>query len=568
MTCRLLLAAVLGLVLVLRPEAALADEPTTAADVTEPGRSLARAVRVALGSGDEGKRTLALLLDATPSLKGAGFEAVLAAELAAALEARPKLSVALAVAGDKKGWRVGPTRDADALLAEVTAVMAGAKDNFRNLYADARRVASMLARRSGARELVLVSLDNGDAEDDVEGTASTLSRLRVRTSCITSEAYVADSYYVSGTRTVPRGVTLGAGDAPYVVMPWGWLFQQTIANETSPSGYAHYGLTRLAAASGGRIFLYSPPSGSHTCAYYGSCMFCNEDHQPDDASFQTHRLTQLAPPALARSKAGAAMARDPWFRAMLDAWAQASKAGLVRSKPSVKIAGGGVKPERRTGGRWAPLLGNTSGWKRLAGKADKSRKQCDGIIASLRAAMEDIGDEQGNPRYRAMCDFTLAMLHVTRTNLVAYAAFCREVAPKQLGREPYPFEAPELSPTLEGRRVAGLSYTPMSLCHGVRPFFALRLPGGADWREELESLDRVVTGYMRRYGHTPYAMALRHQGIARFTFTYRGVAGTPPPRPKPTSGSERETTETGRPSRGPGGSSSGGGSSGPTTGGG
>lgn len=547
---------------------AAAEEAPTAADVTEPGRSLARAVRVALGSSETGKRTVVFLVDPTPSLKAAGFAEVFAAELAPALAAAPKLQVGLVLATDAKGWTVAPTRDAAALGTALTDALAAAKANFRNVYASARRVGSLLAKRTGARELVLVVLDNGDTEDDVAGTASALARLKVRTSCVTTEAYLADSYYLSSKRTVPRGVSLGSGDAPWVTLPWGWLFQQTVANETTPSGYAHYGLTRLAAATDGRVFLYTAPGGSHTCAYFGSCMFClNNDHQPSDEAFQTHRLKQLAPTAAGRKDAGSMLARDPWFRAMLTAWDQAAKAGLTRSKPSVRVAGGRLKPERRTDGRWESLLGSPSGWKRLAGKADKTRAQCDKIIAALRKTMEGIGDENGNARCRAMCDFTLAMLHVTRANLVAYAAFCREVGPQQLGRDARAIEPPELSPVIEGRQIAGISYTPMVLCHGVRPFFHLRLPGGDAWRQELEALDEVVAGFMRRYGHTPYAMALRHQGIARFTYTYRGTGGTPPPRPKANSRSDNETTETGRPNRS-GGSSSGGGSSGPTTGGG
>lgn len=554
------------LMLVLAGGTALADEAPTAADVTEPGRSLERAVRVALGATEKSKRTLVFLLDPTPSVKTAGFEAVLTRALAPALDTQPALSVALAVAGDKKGWRLAPSRDAGKILEVVHEVLAEAKPNFRNLYGDARRLGSMLAKRSGRRELVIVSLDNGDAEDDVESTAAALARLKVRTSCITSEVYVADSYYLSGTRTVPRGMTLGSGDAPYVTLPWGWLFQSVIANETTPSGYAYYGLTHLAAATDGRVFLYTAPGGSHRCAYYGNCPVCPEDHQPTDEAFQPHRLKLLAPPAGTRSKAGALMARDPWFRAMLKAWGQAAKAGLVRSKPSVKVAGGGVKPERRVQGRWVPLVGSLSGWKRLADKSDKTRVACEKVIASLSSQMESIGDEQGQPRYRAMCDFTLAMLHVTKANLVAYSAFCREVAPALLGREPYVFEPPEVSPVVEGRRVAGISCQPLSLCHGVGPLRALRLPGGAAWQAELDALDKIVTGFMRRYGHTPYAMALRHQGLARFTFTYRGTPTIVPP-PKPKSRTQNETTETGRPNRA-GGAASGGGSGSPTTGGG
>ena len=43
-------------------------------------------------------------------------------------------------------------------------------------------------------------------------------------------------------------------------VPWGWLFQQSVANQTVPGGFASFGLTRIATASGGRIFLFFPAS--------------------------------------------------------------------------------------------------------------------------------------------------------------------------------------------------------------------------------------------------------------------------------------------------------------------
>ena len=558
-TCCLLLACA----------SARADEPTSAAQVTEPGRTMTRALDIVLrGSGEaDAKRTLVILVDPTPSLRAAGFSDLLERALAKAKGENPKRALALGIVGDKDTLRVTPTRDTGAVLAAVRASLEKPADGFRNVYEHVRRVASLLARRSGSRELFLVSLENGDGEDDLEATASALSRLHVHCSVLTTEAYLADSFYVSGSRAVPRGLTPGAGDAPYVTLPWGWLFQQAIANETTPSGFAHYGLTRLAAASGGKVFLYAAPAGTHRCAIYGSCPFCAEDHQPRDEAFRSHRLDPLAPPADSRHDAGARLAHDPWFRAVLSAWAAASKEGLVRSRPSVRIAGGGVKPERRQTRSWAPLFGSPSGFGRLASKADKLAKTCDRILAALETDMGRIAEGEGSPRYRAYADYTRAMLYLTRTNLVGYAAWCREIAPKLLGKEPYEFEPPEIQPLIEGRRVAGVSYTPLSLCHGVAPFGVLELPGGKAFRAELDQLDDVLTPYMRRYAHTPYGMALRHQGIARFYFTYRGTV-TPTPRPKVGSTQEAETTEPGRPSRSGSPSSGGTSSGGATTGGG
>jgi len=564
-----ILLLILLVLLAARP-APCKDAPArrTAAEVTEPaGACTAPSDVVLAGGATPQRRTLVLLVDPSPALRGAGFAAALEGALAKVpWPERPGLTIGLALTTDKKGMHVAPGRDPAPLVAAVTEALKGAKDSFRDVYAAAARTATAMARRGGARDLVIVSLTNGDTETDLEGALKSVRRSKVRASCITHEAMVADSYYLSGTRSVPRGVALGSGDAPYVTLPWGWLFQQTIANETTPSGYAPYGLTRFAAATGGRVFLYAPPSSAHRCAYYGFCPFCGEDHQPRGEDFQTQRLRALAPSARSRAKTGASMARDPWLRAVTKTWTAAAKAGLLRSRPSVRLTAGGVRPERRVHTAWLPLLGSSLAFARLATKADKARKDCERLIAGLQADMAKIEAGRGSPRYHAFADFTFTMLHVTHANLLAFSSWCRDVAPVLLDRREGPPDAPEVTSVLVDRRVAGVSYTPMSLCHGVTPFRALHLPGGAAWEAELERLDRVVTATMRRYAHTPYALALRHQGLARFTFTYRGKATPLPPRPKPGSTSAKPTTETGRPNRA--GGSTGGGSSAPTTGGG
>ena len=99
----------------------------------------------------------------------------------------------------------------------------------------------------------------------------------------------------------------------------------------------------------------------------------------------------------------------------------------------------------------------------------------------------------------------------------------------------------------------------------MRPFLALDLPGGDAFRRELEALDSVVEPFLERYEHTPFAVALRRSGIARFHPTFLG-SGAPPPRLRPRSSTlEDPLTERGRATRpdAAGGSRP---SSGPTTG--
>jgi hypothetical protein len=127
-------------------------------------------------------------------------------------------------------------------------------------------------------------------------------------------------------------------------------------------------------------------------------------------------------------------------------------------------------------------------------------------------------------------------------------------------------QPPEI-PAVDGdQRPVGIGFGNFGLCHGVKPFFEVELPGGKALRPELERLDALFSAYEERYGRSQFGAALRHNGIARFWVTFPGNV-TRPPRVRPKSGSDPggAVTPT-RPQRnGPGG---GGGATGPTTGGG
>ena len=170
------------------------------------------------------------------------------------------------------------------------------------------------------------------------------------------------------------------------------------------------------------------------------------------------------------------------------------------------------------------------------------------------------------PRALAAAHYTRVLLQLTRVNLLTFAAWCRDVAPAQFagGEAPLPPEVP----VVDGdQRPVGIGYSTFCLCHGVRPFLAVELPGGAALRSELEQLDALFTAFDSRYGRTQFGTALRQNGIAQFWVTYPGV---PPKGPRHRQKSNPESQGPISPRRPPreGGGSSSGGTSGPTTGGG
>jgi hypothetical protein len=80
----------------------------------------------------------------------------------------------------------------------------------------------LLAQRPGARSILLLTLENGDAEDDLDGTAARLEQVHVQVHIVASEAYVADSYWAErGWEKSPRGTKLTGGDSGMIDLPWG-----------------------------------------------------------------------------------------------------------------------------------------------------------------------------------------------------------------------------------------------------------------------------------------------------------------------------------------------------------
>lgn len=546
--------------------AAAAQAPATAAAITEPGRDLLRPLQMFLGGGDPAvDRSLVIVLDPTAALAAAGFADALDRALADNAAALRQTRLGLGILGEKGCMVLAPGRDFARVAQEVRTRLLRPGAQFQDVDADLRTAAAALAGAAGDRELLLVTFDNGDVENDLEQTVQALLRAKVRLTVISSEACVADSYWAARPyQDKPRGTELVGGDSAVIDLPWGWLFQVTVANEVTPAGYAPYALNRLAAASGGRVHLYAAASDTvHRCTIYDACLFCSGDHQPQDESLQEPRLRQLAPSTLSRQDALVELGRDPYFRAVVRTWRRAAQEGLLRSQPPVKLQATSATPDRQRPGRDLDLMSSLS-LSRHQKRAEQAAAIARELGEQLQQELDRIGQSATLQREEAAAQFTRVMLQLTRVNLLVFAVWCRDVAPAQLERDAPTPPPPELPIVPPGERPRGIAFSNFVLCHGVQPFFAVELPGGAALRPDLDRLDALMTAFMQRYGHTPFAFALRHMGIAHFSFTYPGIAGTVP-RQRPKSGADANPVTPRRPTRAGGGSS--GGSSGPTTGG-
>lgn len=546
---------------------ALAQAPPTAASVTEAGRSLARPLDIVVGAAphEADERTLVVVLDPSPALAGAGFADAFAAAVAANTKVLQQTAIALVVVGEK-GTAVAPTHDHDQVVRAIAARLQQPGDEMRNVYTSVREAAGVLAGRKGDRTLLVVALENGDVEDDVEQTVAALQKARVRVEMLTSEATLADSYWAERPYLdKPRGAVMTGPDGPSIDVPWGWLFQIDSANETTPAGFAPWGYSRLAASTGGRVFLHaSSAETSHKCGTYSQCLFCNGDHTPPDDDWDSVLVAKMAPLVGSRAESLAEMGGDPSYRAMMATWRASAQAGLVALEPPVKISGKTAASERPRPGRDLRLT-DTASFARTAKNAEQAAEKAKQLGDALAAELARIAPEETKPRHLAAAQYTVVMLQLTRVNLLTFAAWCRDVAPKHFDGAGAALLAPEI-PAVDGdRRPVGIGFDNLSLCHGVRPFFATELPGGALLRTELERLDALYLGYQVRWGRCQFGLLLRHNSIARFWPTFPAVAG-PLPRVRPKSDNEPKGPVTPRrpPRAGGGGTGS---SGGPVTGG-
>lgn len=511
-------------------------------------------------------RTVLLVVDPSEALASAQFVPAVQKAIADNRASLGKTRIGLGIVGAKNTVVLPPTSDHAAVLQAMQARLTKQQAGLRNVYAAVREGAGALAQAAGERTLVLVTLENGDLEDSVAKTVAQLQRGKIRVEVITSETTLADSYWRRHkNQKVPSGTKLVGGDGAIVDVPWGMLFQREPANEMTPAGHAMWGLSRLAAATDGRVFLYaSKQQQKHVCAFFGTCLFCDNDHELPDSSWNSALVDQMAPVVSSRRDVLKEMGRDAAFRLVMKTWLAAAKAGLISSEPGVRVAATSASRDRARAGRDLRLLA-TGNFARSAKRAEAAARKAAKMRDQLLEAIAALPAEGVSHRARATAKYMAVLLQLTQVNLLTFSGFCRDYAPQWFDvrtGEPLP---PEVEPFARDRRPMGIFYYNLSLCHGVRPFYEVELPGGERLRQELMKLDAMFNSFQRRYGKSQFGYALRRNGIARFYPTFPGISKGPVRR-RPKSGAPpKGPTTPKRPTR-RGGSS--GPAGGPTTGGG
>ena len=471
------------------------------------------------------------------------------------LEAHPlrkdrRLYMGLVVLSEKSYVAVRPTNKLATVAAAIEKI-SRKKNNFYKNTMEAVRLAATLARiRQGNRAVVLYSQDNADGEDEIERTVAMLRAGRTRFYAVTPEAIYSDHYWKNyaypgkknaffdpKTREpIELKFAIRGEESPFIEFPYRWLYTAIYSRSIAdfgvwdgnspllvPSGFTFYAPARLARESGGKIFLCPPARPIPSFCIFVDCPLCAGAHDDCDATYDETKLKLTAPSLDARGDYVNRKNVDPLQAMALRVWWEASKIGVVSTKPPVRIT-----PDNRLTPQEGPAsdeavyfsapwfvadkVANVK-WQKLAADAKKKAAATDELLKRMEGELGGVDRLAADKRWLATVEALQACLAVSRMNLLLWGEFCIKQDMKK-------FEDGILSVE---------SHPRYSFCHGGKALRdAEKLtddPGIAGaWRALSATVDEIID----RHRGTPWALIVRRTMILGWQVRIR--------RPSPPSG--------------------------------
>jgi hypothetical protein len=454
------------------------------------------------------------------------------------------------------------------LAAAVKAVrdLGEAPDETYKSGLDAiRRVAQAMGTFAGRKLLVLVTMENGDTEDNLEETLKKLQACGVTLHVASREAVYSDpfyearagglaGYYKSYDLELPYDLT--GLDSPVAEYPLGWVLDRTGIHHAVPSGFGTYALTRLALATGGTysILPVTDPGVLPFCAEAG-CPLCAGGHGGCDAVYDPSRLALVAPAFGPREAYRGELGKVALARTFFQAWQIAYDAGLCAMAPPWEVKGGSLNPRGPRGARgplqpvpwpsaqpegiaWTgwDLDRTTHGGQGVAGdwKVEDAIRECEKAIVLLENGLRTAGLPEPSRRLVATAETLLCQLHATRFNLNQFRIVRDDLkaadAPLPAAATMGGFARPALADTR--KRPAqkwNYDYRDVWLCHGGDHAADVTFLGGAPVRREQAALVERIEKNIQKYRGTPWEILSRRIGLVLI----RPIAVPPPPPPDP-----------------------------------
>ncbi|MBI4614588.1 MAG: hypothetical protein HY720_13340 [Planctomycetes bacterium] len=418
-----------------------------------------------------------------------------------------------------------PTNQVAELAQAFDELAAATDDSFKNVCQIVRDAAVFFQRQASrvrTRYMVLVSLENGDNEDELEAAVTTLVRTRFKFFCVSREAIVSDPFW-SRFPGQAQGVKLDlkGQDAPVEELPWGWTLQNSPSHESAPAGYGIYGLNRLVAATEGRYYLFYPEMpGNSFCQYHmyqGACRLCSGRHGNCQAAYDPTRLKSFAPATDARPRYQARMNQDPFFKLTIGAWEELYDKGLIQSPPPFLLDGRSIvtnEKKRQVKGMAMGVAWSPNQLGEYVSEAKKALPDVERLIQIFDRALADKRIDMEHARAQALAEVFRLHLEALRFNLRQIILF-QEHAKQILDAHGDPVPDPWcVNPVtdLPGSQVYVYveNYT---LCHGARRLRSVRFLGGEEEKAALERVLERAQKSIDKYRQTPFEVVVRRVGL-------------------------------------------------------
>lgn len=422
-----------------------------------------------------------------------------------------------------------PTEDLAVVGRSIQAVAAGKPDDrIKNCMANIRTAAKIAASTGAAKKfVVLFTQENGDNEDDLEGTLRVLRNGGVALYPICGESVFSDPYWESVVENSFHYSTAEADkyrklkfqlkgpESGYVEFPYGWPLQMTDPAYTVPSGFGYYGLDRLATHSGGKYFLYNVDRTFFTFCQRYNCTVCSGQHKDCGGAFDITKLQVTGPEMGPRDQVRDRYSKERLFVAILNIWERLYKAGILRGAPRLKATGGRITEIKPPGGGNSMFVFG-SDWRTNRGTALRGVAEIDKVVGEFGQAVADDG-AAADKRILGIAEAFLVHLRVLRLNLAQLALFCDDMDKALRQKRPAgdSFAGPVMD-DCTGCRSGSYSYRNVSFCHGGSSLRDVRLLGGeAEEKEKRDILD-FADKIMEKHRGTPFEVLVRRAALALF----------------------------------------------------
>ncbi|MBI4833969.1 MAG: VWA domain-containing protein [Planctomycetes bacterium] len=531
---------------------------------------------------------IAWLVDNTSYMKTSKCPDLLSAAIAKSFDKCKGYQMSVIKYAKKAVMVCDPTDNIKNVASGINSVFQSVDDGYKDSCAAIRESVELLKKYpNNKKHLVIFTVQNNDLESNLEDTLVLLNENKIKLLVIGggtilcdpnkdpygevpegSKVYRADSAEIELSFInphlewwYPKGndKKLSSGDEYY-------LHNYPYYNTYVFSGYGVYGLSRLAAYSGGKYYMFSPPGsgapGATFCEMH-YCKFCDsknkKNHSGDNgcvAPFDKF-LPVFAPLLISREDFNYKYSRDPVY-SLLQKICAKSGAWLAIDK-SIFDDDGTI----------------SSGYLMMA---DKELERVNEFIKDMEETLAEKAKDSPK-RFVAHAEAVLANLYIERFGLNQQRNFIMKLKPKDLeptGGNTNCYSTVIFECLCHIEELAGITYDknnkdgyvdakgslPDKIMGAVKLMAQkdrITIYGGKEGEDELAKTLNVVIRTIGRYKNTPWELIVRRLPVlARIRIDFSAVGGgmgVPGVTPPPSSGKKPTPSQT--PGTGPRGSQTG-----------